>query len=185
VAYSLTILARSLWEVAMKLALPLFTLLLGYSIAAAPPNLAWAQAPTYSDELVEEFSQIVEGRAAFVDSYATGDLDGIVGAYHEEATFAGTLQPFWLEGVEEIRDMWGRYFNAWPERRLIFRQPVVRFYNDAASVETGYIEMHMGGDEKKTVSTYIRYSITRAKTDEGWKIVNMHVSRLPSVEQGY
>lgn len=169
----------------MKLAIPLFALLLGCATAAAPAKLVWAQEPAYSDELEAEFAEIEETRSAFVDDYSAGNVEGIVSAFHEDATFAGTLQPFWLEGREAIADMWGRYFSAWPERRLIFRQPLVRFYGDAASVDTGYIEMHMAGDEKPSVSTYIRYSITRVKTDKGWQIVNMHVSRLPSVERPY
>ena len=99
--------------------------------------------------------------------------------YDDYATFAGTLQPFWLEGKSEIEDLWTRFFKAWPQRKLIFRQPTVCIFGNAAS-ETGHMEMYMGNPpDKPTVTTFIRYSITRIKTEDGWKIVNMHVSRLP------
>lgn len=150
-----------------------------FCLAYAQP--ASAQTQTLSEELAKEIVAIVDTRTAFVSSYVAGDVDGIVAAYDDDATFAGTLQPFWLEGREAIADLWQRYFAAWPERNLIFRQPAVRFYGDA-SVETGYMEMYMSRPEAGTIATYIRYSITRIKTDAGWRIVNMHVTKLPGTK---
>lgn len=168
----------------MRLSSRLQGIFVAASLAVAPAATAVAQGiqlaqqPTYRGEQVEAFRAITAARDAFVETYAKGDIEGIMSAYHPDATFAGTLQPFWLEGADAVRDLWERFFAAWPQRTLIFRQPVVRFY-DGTSVETGYMEMYMGGDEKPPVITYIRYSITRALAKDGWKIVNMHVSRLP------
>jgi uncharacterized protein (TIGR02246 family) len=142
---------------------------------------SWAVEPSYPQELVPEFSAITSSRERFIENYQAGDAQAVTDAFHEEATFAGTLQPFWLEGREAIEDLWSRYFAAWPERALRFRQPTVRFYGDDISVETGYMEMYMSA-EARSVATHIRYSITRAKTEKGWEIVNMNVSRLPGAE---
>lgn len=126
-----------------------------------------------------EFNDIKLSRNDFVKNYAAGNVDGIVAAYDDYATFAGTLQPFWLEGKSEVEDLWGRFFGAWSQRKLVFRQPTVCFYGDTA-IETGHMEMYMGDPpDKPMVTTFIRYSIARIKRDGGWKIVNMHVSRLP------
>ena len=130
-----------------------------------------------AQQVSEERAAIDRVRASFIDDYAAGRVDAIVAAYHEDATFAGTLQPFWLDGKEEIADLWTRYFNAWPRRQLKFRQPTVRFYGDTA-VETGYMEMYMG-DANRNVTTFIRYSITRVNEKGNWLIANMNVSVLP------
>ena len=133
--------------------------------------------PGWAQQVSEERAAIDRARQSFVDDYAAGRVDAIVAAYHDDATFAGTLQPFWLEGREAIADLWTRYFGAWPRRQLKFRQPTVRFYGDAA-VETGYMEMYMG-DDSRNVTTFIRYSITRVNQDGRWLIANMNVSSLP------
>ncbi|NNG03236.1 MAG: SnoaL-like domain-containing protein [Inquilinus sp.] len=132
---------------------------------------SWAQ------QFSEEREAIDKARISFIDDYAAGRVDAIVAAYHDDATFAGTLQPFWLEGKGEILDLWTRYFNAWPRRQLKFRQPIVRLYGSTA-VETGYMEMYMG-DANRNVTTFIRYSITRVNEGGRWLIVNMNVSSLP------
>ncbi len=152
--------------------------------AAVAVVFSWqsqAVEPSYPEQLVPEFEAITSSRDQFVGNYLAGSAEAVTDAFHEDATFAGTLQPFWLEGREAIQDLWSRYFAAWPERALRFRQPTVRFYNDDVSVETGYMEMFMSA-EARSVTTHIRYSITRVKTDKGWEIVNMNVSRLPGME---
>ncbi len=149
------------------------------AIGSTAPS--WAVEPSYPEQLMPEFTAITSSREQFVQSYAEGDVQAVAGAFADDATFAGTLQPFWLEGREAIEDLWSRYFAAWPQRSLEFRQPTVRFYGDGTSVETGYMEMYMSAEDR-SVTTHIRYSITRAKTDQGWQIVNMNVSRLPGAE---
>lgn len=142
---------------------------------------ALSQQPIYTESQLAEVLAIGEQRDAFVADYAAGNVEAIAGAYHDEATFAGTLQPFWLDGKPAIQDLWQRYFAAWPTRQLIFRQPTLRFYGEAGdtAVETGYLEMFMAQPEQAPVITNIRYSITRTKTGKGWQIVNMNVARLP------
>ena len=112
----------------------------------------------------------VEGETPWVD---------VAAQYAEDATFAGTLQPFWLEGRAEVEDLWRRFFTAWPTRNIEFRHRRLCTYTDSA-VETGFIEMYMGADGKDTVITYIRYSRTWVKFTGGvWQIANMNVGRMP------
>ena len=112
-------------------------------------------------------------------SLALNSLSGLMEQFDDRATFAGTLQPFWLRGKTEIGDLWARYFARYPDRRLIFRQRDIQVFGDAA-VETGYAEMYMGASPTTSVVTFMRYSITRVQRNAHWVIVNMMVDRLPS-----
>jgi uncharacterized protein (TIGR02246 family) len=144
-------------------------------IADAKPARAQAATPLSEQQL--ETQDAV--RATFVDAYARGDLETLVALYDADATFGGTLQPFWLEGQDAIRDLWQRYFAAFPNRRLIFRQPAVRAYGDTTVVDTGYLEMYMEDENRNRTVTFIRYSITRVLADGRWLIANMNVAQLP------
>ena len=110
---------------------------------------------------------------------AGNNLADLSGMFDENATSAGTLQPFWLRGRGEIADLWSRYFARYPDRRMIFRQQDVRVFGDAA-VETGYAEMYMGTSAATSVATFLRYSLTRVQRDGRWLIVSMIVDRLPA-----
>jgi len=134
-------------------------------------------------------ADINSANKTFTDRYNTAPIEGqqavaepwkdVAAQYTDDATFAGTLQPFWLEGKDEIEDLWKRFFTAWPTRNIEFRHRRVCSY-DGAAVETGFIEMYMGGPDKGTVITYIRYSRTWVRSEKGdWQIANMNVSRLP------
>jgi len=111
---------------------------------------------------------------------SANDFQKLFAQFDLNASYAGTLQPFWLRGRDEIGDLWARYFARYPDRRMIFRDRVFQSYNDNTSVETGYAEMYMGEDPFTSVVTFMRYSITRVRQDNEWKIVNMMVDRLPS-----
>ena len=148
----------------------------------------------YGDALKKSESKTVAGdinaaNRVFVNLYNAPPAEGQptvaepwkgVGAqYTDDATFAGTLQPYWLEGQDEIEDLWKRFFTAWPIRNIEFRHRRLCSYGDSA-VETGFIEMYMGAEGKNTVITYIRYSRTWVKSAaEVWQIANMNVSRMP------
>jgi hypothetical protein len=106
-------------------------------------------------------------------------LSDLMEQFDDRATFAGTLQPFWLRGKREIGDLWARYFARYPDRRLIFRQRDIQVFANAA-VETGYAEMYMGSSPTTSVVTFMRYSMTRVQHDGRWLIVSMFVDRLPS-----
>lgn len=121
----------------------------------------------------------VQGAAADPTAAADNSLANLVALFDENATYAGTLQPFWLRGKGEITDLWSRYFARYPDRRMIFRQQDVRVFGDSA-VETGYAEMYMGTSAATSVATFLRYSMTRVRRDGRWLIVSMIVDRLPA-----
>lgn len=140
---------------------------------------AGAQTPQ-QNPLAAATARIEASRQVMLDAYQAGDLDRMMSGYHKDATYSGTLQPFWIKGADGIRDLWQRYFAAWPQRRLIFRDTDVRYYDENTSVETGYLEMYMTRLEpREAVLTNIRYSITRIRGDGSWPIVNMNIARLP------
>jgi hypothetical protein len=118
--------------------------------------------------------------AKFADPHALGtdNHEALIEQFDENASFAGTLQPFWLRGKAQISDLWARYFARYSDRRLIFRDRDIQLH-DNVSIETGYAEMYMGADPMTSVTTFMRYSITRVHRGGTWKIVNMMVDRLP------
>ncbi len=164
----------------------------GHLVTAVVAFFLLHTTPTFGQQ--QSQNEILQQRTEFLDFYRAGDAEGIVDQFHDKATFAGTLGPFWLVGKDAIRNLWTNYFNAWPARNLALRgqtglasAPQVVFYNDeTVSIETGYMLMYMGfGDNQKfdpdlpPVVTNIRYSITRVKTEGRWQIVNMNVARIP------
>jgi hypothetical protein len=110
---------------------------------------------------------------------ARNSLADLMEQFDDRATYAGTLQPFWLRGKTEIGDLWARYFARYPDRRMIFRQRDIQVFGNSA-VETGYAEMYMGSSPTTSVVTFMRYSMTRVQRNGRWVIVSMIVDRLPS-----
>jgi ketosteroid isomerase-like protein len=150
------------------------------------PNVTAAQAVmAATDQLARDYGAgsppraLVKGAEANPAVQGANDLDAMVNQYDDNATFAGTLQPFWLRGKTQVRDLWSRYFARYPDRRLIFRDRDVQVYENAA-VETGYAEMYMGVSPTTSVATFMRYSITRVLRDGRWLIVSQIVDRLPT-----
>ena len=119
------------------------------------------------------------GATADPSTLGTNGLAAVVGQYDEDATYAGTLQPFWLRGRAQIQDLWSRYFARYPDRRMIFRDRQAQVYGSTA-VETGYAEMYMGASPQTSVPTFLRYSITRTMKNGQWLIASMIVDRIPS-----
>jgi ketosteroid isomerase-like protein len=148
-------------------------------LATLAPALAQPLTDAKRQELTE---QIARDRESFAQAYAQSNVDAVMSFYDKDATFAGTLQPFWLEGADAIRDLWTRYFAAYPRHLWIPRQPRVFIYgpNGETAVEIGYLEMYMQPEGGSMIPTYIRYSMTRIQTPTGWKIDNMNVARLPA-----
>jgi len=153
---------------------------------------AWAQAVDAVkavQEQTDRFSQAYgagapsQGGGAYdvanPSSLAKNDLASLLEQFDDRATFAGTLQPFWLRGKTEISDLWARYFARYPDRRLIFRQRDIQVFGNAA-VETGYAEMYTGTSPTNSFVTFMRFSITRVERNGQWLIVSMMVDRLPS-----
>ncbi len=122
---------------------------------------------------------VVAGAAANPAVSGANDLVALMDQFDDDATYAGTLQPFWLRGKAQINDLWSRYFARYPDRRMIFRDRDAKVFG-TASVETGFAEMYMGATPATSVPTFLRYSITRTLRDGRWVIVSMIVDRIPA-----
>lgn len=121
----------------------------------------------------------VAGAVANPALTGSNDLGALMDQFDDDATYAGTLQPFWLRGKAQINDLWSRYFARYPDRRMIFRDRDAKVFG-TASVETGFAEMYMGATPATSVPTFLRYSITRTLRDGRWIIVSMIVDRIPA-----
>ena len=124
-------------------------------------------------------SRRMVGASADPAGEGTNDLAALVDQFDDDATYAGTLQPFWLRGKPQIRDLWSRYFARYPDRRMIFRDRQAQVFGNAA-VETGFAEMYMGASPATSLPTFLRYSITRTLRDGHWLIASMIVDKLPA-----
>jgi Domain of unknown function (DUF4440) len=162
---------------------------------ALGPTAASAQAPAdavraAADAFAKAYGaggpaqEAVKGLAPTADpsnpATATNDHSALMELFDDRATFAGTLQPFWIRGKGDIGDLWARYFARYPDRRWKNRDQEIQVYDNSVAVETGYAEMHMGGDPTTSVATFMRYSRTWARVGNTWKIINMMVDRLPA-----
>lgn len=121
----------------------------------------------------------VSGATANPALAGANNLAALVEQFDDNATYAGTLQPFWLRGKSQIQDLWSRYFARYPDRRMIFRDRDAQVFGTFA-VETGYAEMYMGASPATSVPTFLRYSISRTLRNGQWMIVSMIVDRVPS-----
>lgn len=162
---------------------------LGGRALAQPADQGAAQAARSvldaTDRFATAYGAGVPARTAVAGAVASpavsgaNDLVALMDQFDEDATYAGTLQPFWLRGKAQINDLWSRYFARYPDRRMIFRDRDAKVFG-TASVETGFAEMYMGATPATSVPTFLRYSITRTLRDGRWIIVSMIVDRIPS-----
>ena len=155
---------------------------------------AWAQAPSLesvraaSDAFMRAYGEGNPNTSSFTGPNAnlanpsvpgSNDLSALIDQFDERANFSGTLEPFWLRGKAQISDLWARYFARYPDRRLTFTETDIQIYGNV-SIETGYAKMKMGTDPTNSITTYMRYSITRVWQNNIGRIVNMMVDRMPS-----
>jgi len=125
---------------------------------------------------VEDVLQIARPR---IQALEEGNLDAYVAAYADNAVFQSSLSAFRVEGKEAIQAYFAELFQLYPKRRVLPRQPVIRAYNDDLVIQNGYAVLYLT-DPNGQVSTYhTRSSVTWAKTDGRWQIVDQHTSRLP------
>jgi hypothetical protein len=157
----------------------------GPTISAAPQ----ADAMSTADQTR---SELAASRADFVSAYNNVDLDRFLGLFDDSATYAGLRQTTWVKGKDELRAMWKIAFDKDPSRRFVYTHEPLMYVSpdNRVSVEAGYAEMRMAPGvnvaEGRMSRAPMRVSITRIRTDQGWKIVNMDVSPQPtSVAPGF
>ncbi len=135
----------------------------------------------YANAYAQKMKSIQVARQNFYDAYHNKNATSLANLFHERASFAGLLHPFWIEGQDAIQTAWSDFFNVTDVVKIVFHQPCVRFYgNPGTSVETGFLRMFMEVTESPTrkMRDNARYSITRVESDGKWQILNMQVSEL-------
>ena len=117
------------------------------------------------------------GRGA---AFESGNLDGWMAAFADNAVLQAFMSPFRVEGKDAIRAHFAQLFLMYPTRRTFVRQPTTRVYNDDLVVQDAYLIVYFTDQAGQTMATPIRSSTTWAKLGGRWQVVDTHVSRVPT-----
>jgi uncharacterized protein (TIGR02246 family) len=130
--------------------------------------------PSWADPLKE----VAEAVAPRAKAYVTGDVEGWTAMFADNATFHSSLSPFRIDGKPAIRAYFAEYFAQYPNRKYVLRQNTLRAYGDNLVVANGYYELIQTDRSGKTTTSPGRYSVTFAKVDGRWQIVDQHNATL-------
>jgi len=125
----------------------------------------------------EEVAQISAPR---LKALFTGDIDGYVEAFADNAVLYSSFSPFRIEGKEAIRAFFNQLVQMYPRRNVQIRQPVSRVYNDNVVIQTSYATLNWVNAKGEYEIYDTRGSTVWTKVDGQWKIVDQHLSRLPA-----
>ena len=125
---------------------------------------------------VEEVAQIAGPR---LKAFQEGDVDAYAAALADNAVVNSSSSAFRIEGKEAIRAYFTEFFQMFPRRRFLVRQPVMRAYNDDLVVSNSYAAMNLTDSQGKVAAFHVRSSVVWAKLGGRWQIVDTHTSRLP------
>jgi uncharacterized protein (TIGR02246 family) len=141
-------------------------LLIAVALATLAPG-AWAGPK----------EEVVAAMDAWAETFAAESPDRILALYDREAVLWGTLSPTRRDNPDAIRDYFVKAFPALPERKVVFKDPLVRVYDDVA-INTGYYTFSWVKDGQPK-SLPARYSFTYLKRDGRWTVVDHHSSAMP------
>lgn len=125
----------------------------------------------------EEVAKVAEPRGA---AFESGNLDAWTADFADDAALYAFMSPFRIEGKGAIRAHFAQLFQMYPGRRSFIRQPITRVYNNDLVVQDSYFVVYFTDKNGQTTASPIRSSMTWAKLDGRWQIVDSHVSRMPS-----
>lgn len=125
---------------------------------------------------VEEVAQIAGPRQ---QAFQQGNVENWVGAYADNAVLHSSFSPFRIEGKDAIRAYAAQYFQMYPKRGFVVRQPVARVYGDNLVIQNGYSVINVTNEKGEPKTYDARYTTVWNKIDGRWQIVDSHVSRLP------
>jgi ketosteroid isomerase-like protein len=97
----------------------------------------------------------------FSECYATGDIDGLMGLYEEDAVFPNHHGTF--KGTEQIRPVLQGYIDS--GAAIEFNRQVAFETGDLALVQNGWTLTTSGGDKVTGVSV----EVARKQPDGTWK----------------
>ena len=126
----------------------------------------------------------IEDVAAFgpprAKAFSAGDVKGWTDAYADNATWFAQFSPYRIDGKAAIQAYLVDFFNRYPGPRNFFiYQPSVRAYGENLVVGAGYYQLTVTDKAGKVHTTHARYSVTWAKLDGRWQIVDQQNSPLP------
>jgi uncharacterized protein (TIGR02246 family) len=116
----------------------------------------------------------------WTEAYAEGDTKAMLALYDENAYVFGTIAPERLDGLEAIRGYFDRPFTYTTDRKVVFRDPAIRFLGDDVAVNTGYYDFSYTGYDGAKKTMKARYSFTLVRKSGEWKIVDHHSSAVPT-----
>jgi uncharacterized protein (TIGR02246 family) len=113
-------------------------------------------------------------------AFMTGDVKGWTDAYADNATWFSQFSPYRLDGKAAIQTYLVDFFNRYPgPRNFSIHQPTVRAYGENLVVGAGYYQLTLTDKAGKSYISHARYSITWAKLDGRWQIVDQQNSPVP------
>ena len=133
--------------------------------------------PAWADP-VKEVADLGPARAK---SFNAGDVEGWTGAYADNASWYSQFSPYRIDGKAAIRTYFVDFFNRYPGPRNFFvYQPVSRAYGENLVVGDGYYQLTVTDKAGKAYTSHARYSVTWAKLNNRWQIVDQHNAPLPA-----
>jgi len=125
---------------------------------------------------VEEVAQIAGPR---LKAFQEGDVDAYAAALADNAVVNSSSSAFRIEGKEAIRAHFTEFFQMFPRRRFLVRQPIMRAYNDDLVISNSYGAMNLTDQQGKLTAFHVRSVVVWSKLGGRWQIVDTHTSRLP------
>jgi uncharacterized protein (TIGR02246 family) len=125
---------------------------------------------------VEEVAQIAGPR---LKAFHEGDVDAFTAAFADNAVVNASSSAFRIEGKEAIRAYFTEFFQIFPRRRFLVRQPIMRVYNDDLVISNSYGAMNLTDQQGKLTAFHVRSVVVWSKLGGRWQIVDQHTSRLP------
>jgi len=125
---------------------------------------------------VEEVAQIAGPR---LKAFQEGDVDAYAAALADNAVVNSSSSAFRIEGKEAIRAYFTEFFQMFPRRRFLVRQPIMRAYNDDLVISNSYGAMNLTDQQGKLTAFHVRSVVVWSKLGGRWQIVDQHTSRLP------
>lgn len=125
----------------------------------------------------EEVAQIAAPR---LKALFTGDIDGYIDAFADNAVLHSSFSPFRIEGKEAIRTFFNQLVQMYPKRPVVIRHPSMRVFNDNVVIQTSYAVLDWTNSKGEYEVYDTRGSTVWTKVDGQWKIIDQHLSRLPA-----
>ena len=124
--------------------------------------------------------EVAEISAPRLKALFSGDVEGYVAAFADNAVFYSSFSPFRIEGKDAIRAFFNQLVQMYPRRNVQIRQPIMRVHGDNVVIQYSYAVLNWTNAAGEYEVFDTRGSTVWTKVDGQWKIVDQHLSRLPA-----